>query len=259
MRKFISWTRFHPITATFVLLALLGLSASWFANWRAERDWQNYCAAARARGVKLYLSEFAPPEISDKVNFAALPMFKALPYKAADLPITRMAAALSFKEPQTAFSLETGQEKSPGFGRPLKGTRINWSEWQTYFKNTGFIERTTDSGPRDVLAALERYAPQIREWEEWKKCPFSRFPLDYAAGPTLASPHLPVLLHAGKVFSLRMRAHLALGDSPAGYADFRDGLRVLAIKDEPTLIAGLERICRAFRSHRGLRRRSFRA
>ena len=53
--------------------------------------------------MKLYLSQFAPPEISDKVNFAALPMFKALPYKAADLPITRMAAALSFKDQDYAI------------------------------------------------------------------------------------------------------------------------------------------------------------
>ena len=77
MSRLLAWFRAHRI----VTWSLRGVLALWgvhlWLNWAAEREWRDYCEAARRRGVKLTLAEFAPPEIPDAENFAALPMFQA--------------------------------------------------------------------------------------------------------------------------------------------------------------------------------------
>ncbi len=224
MRKVAAWLRSHPLTAIFLVLIAFAVATHLFANWRAEVRWQNYCAAARARGVKLTLAEFAPPEIPDAENFAALPMFKAIFLPGA-------------KDPMALPGTPKGKTN---FGPPRKGEPFDWQKWQTYFKDTGFIAETTDSPPRDVLRALEHYAPQFKEWSEWKTRPRCRFTLDLKAGIAMPLPHLGMFSNAAKLFSLRLRSHLALGDSSAAYMDFREGLQAhRALNKEPTLLAGL--------------------
>ena len=88
----------------------------------------------------------------------------------------------------------------------------------------------------------EHYAPQFQEWSEWKARPRCRFDLDLKAGSAMDLSHLNLFKNAAKLFSLRMRAHLALGDSSSAYADFLDGFHAYrALVEEPTLISGLER------------------
>ncbi len=227
MRRLSAWFRSHPLTAIFLVLIGVAVGTHLLANWRAEVRWQRYCAAARARGVKLTLAEFAPPEIPDAENFAALPMFKAI-----FLPGAKDSMALP--------DVPGGK---PGFGAPQKAEHFDWQKWQTYFKAAGFIAETTDSPPRDVLRALEHYAPQLKEWSEWKNRPRCRFSLDLKAGAFMPLPHLGMFVNAAKLFSLRMRAHLALGDSSAAYGDFREGLQAYrALIEEPVLLSGLVRI-----------------
>ena len=56
-------------------------------------------------------------------------------------------------------------------------------------------------------------------------------------------PHLSTFQDAARLFRLRMSGHLALGDSPAAYADFQDGLQAYrALREEPTLLSGLVQI-----------------
>ena len=139
MRKASAWFRSHPLTT--ICLAIVGcaVGAHLFANWRAEVRWQRYCAAARARGVKLTLAEFAPPEIPDAENFAALPMFRTA--------FTRGANA--------AFKLPRPNGGSPPYHNYPKGERLDLKAWAKFFKDAGFISAMTDSPPRDVLLALE--------------------------------------------------------------------------------------------------------
>jgi hypothetical protein len=179
-----------------------------FANWRAEVRWQHYCTEARARGVKLTLAEFAPPEIPDAENFAALPMFRAIFNGGVQRPM----------------ELPTTNGKRPEFGNAVKRERIDWTAWQTFFKDAGYIAETTDSPPRDVLRGLEHYAPQLKEWSEWPNRPRCQFELELDKGFAMPLPHLSPFTDAAKLFALRMRAHLVLGDSAAACADFRSGL-----------------------------------
>ena len=55
--------------------------------------------------------------------------------------------------------------------------------------------------------------------------------------------HLTIFQNAVNLFTLRMHAHLALGDSAAAYADFTEGFQAYrALVEEPTLLNGLVRI-----------------
>ncbi len=225
MRKLSAWIHSHPILAMMTAFTALFLVAHFFLNWRAERRWQAYAAAARARGVKLHLTDFERPEIPDAENFAALPMMRAV-------------FSGSVKSP-----MALPDNNRPGFGDTRKGERMDWVKWGRFFKDAGFISETTDSPPRDVLRALEHYAPQFQEWSEWKTRPRCRFALDLKAGAAMPLSHLGSFQEAAKLFSLRMRAHLALGDSSAAGADFSDGFQAYrALVDEPTLICGLVRM-----------------
>ncbi len=145
MHRLSAWFRAHPLTTIFLGIIGFAVGVHLFANWRAEVRWQRYAAEARARGVKLTLTEFAPPEIPDAENFAALPMFRAI-----------FAGGV-----QRPMELPQVNGKRPGFGDAVKGERIDWKAWQTYCKDAGWITETTDSPPRDVLRGLEHYAPQF--------------------------------------------------------------------------------------------------
>ena len=227
MRRVSAWFRSHPLTTIFLVLIGFAVGTHLLANWRAEVRWQRYCAAARARGVKLTLAEFAPPEIPDAENFAKIPMLRAIFTGGVQRPM----------------ELPVVGKSQPVFPNVVKGEHIDWKSWQKFFKDAGYIANITDDAPRDVLNALEHYAPQFKEWSEWRTRPRCRFQLDLQKGYPMPWPHLGVMQDAAKLFALRMRAHLAAGDSAAAYADFQDGLQTYrALEDEPTLLSGLVRM-----------------
>ena len=224
MRKITAWLRAHSLTAIFLAVIASAVALHLFANWRAEVRWQNYCTAARARGVKLTLAEFAPPEIPDAENFAALPMFKTIRDGGVQRPM----------------ELPSSNGRQPDFGNPLKAEPFDWAKWQTLFKEAGYIAETTDSPPHDVLRALEHYTPQFQEWSEWKTRARCRFPFDYNAEIDFALVPLQTFRDASRLFNLRLRAHLALDDSAAAYADFCEVFQARrALENEPTLVVAM--------------------
>ena len=224
MRRVFAWFRSHPLTTMCLVLIGFAVGTHLLANWRAEVRWQRYCAAARARGVKLTLAEFAPPEIPDAENFAALPMFRAagsILRSSMDLPGGRL----------------------PDFGDARKGERTDWQAWQKFFKDASLIAETTEEPARDVLRGLEHYAPQFKEWSEWKTRPHCRFSYDYSSGFGRQLP-MGMFIDAVKLFDLRLRAHLAVHESAAALADFQEGLQAYrALQDEPTMLSAMLRIC----------------
>ena len=225
MRKLPAWLRSHPIISILLAVVLLFTAMHFFLNWQSERRWQAYVKEGRARGVKFDLAEFAPPKIPDEENFAALPMMRAI-----------------FK-PGAMNPMALPTTNRPNFGDPLKGERLDWEKWQIYFQDAGFISETTDSPPRDVLRALGRYAPQFQEWSEWKTRTKCRFDLDFKEGAGTPLPHLGIFQNAVTLFSMRLRAHLALGDSAEAYSDFVEGFQAYrALTEEPAIITGLVRV-----------------
>ncbi len=225
MRWLRDWVIRHPwMAGAFGLVAVLWGTHE-FLNWQAERRWQRYAEQARARGVKLLLTEFAAPEIPDAENFAALPIMRA-----------------AFSNGTQPFELRFGRPL-PERGDALKGNGIDWKAWQKYLLEAGLLKNTTEDAIRDVLRALDSRHEELAQWREWRTRPRSRFPLDLQAGMAMPFHHFSALQGAAVFFKMRMRANLALGDSAAAGEDFRDGLQAYrAIVEEPTLISGLVRI-----------------
>lgn len=231
------FVRRHPWLTAFVVTIATCVTVFFCLEWSAEQRWQGYAKAARARGVKLLLTDFARPEVPDEQNFAAL-------------PVMRSAMALSYAD--THFQLPSASGKGPGsgigyrppgFGDSSIGQGTNWASWQSYLQAAGFLKEVTDNPPRDVLRAIERFAPEIREWREWRTRPYCRFPLDLTKGASMPQPHLRLFQWAARVFGLRMRAHLAMGDSSAAYEDFQDAFQAYrALREEPSLICSAYRV-----------------
>ena len=227
MRRLSAWFRSHPLTTLGLALVGFAVGAHLFADWRAEVRWQRYCTEARARGVKLTLAEFTPPEIPDAENFAALPMLRAA---------FTIGAPAPFKLPHANGSAQP-------FYNYAKGERIDFKPWAKFFLDAGFIPRATDSPPRDVLLALEHYAPQFQEWSEWRTRPHCQFPVHLDASGFVRSPNYDTFVSAWQIFTLRMRAHLAVGDSPAALADFEDALQAYrAYESAPGLVSAALRM-----------------
>ncbi len=226
VRKVSDWCRSHPLLTSLAALVAFFLGVHFFLNWQAERRWQHYCTEARARGVKLTVLEYARPEIPDEENFAALPMLQS-----------------AFVGGSHPFALPARYSNPLPFGNAIKGERLDWAVWQNDFKRAGFIQEVSNDPIRDTLRALDHYTSLFQEWSEWPRRRQCRFTLDLKSGFEMTLPHLSTFQDAAKLFSLRMRAHLALRDSAAAYADFREGLQAYkALREEPLLITGLVRI-----------------
>jgi len=227
MRKVSAWLRTHPWLASAGGIVAFCATLHLFLNWQAEQRWQRYAAEARARGVQLTLPEFARPEIPDEVNFAALPLLR-----------TAFSSG-----GRSSFAWPVTSRTRPSFGDVLRGERIDWTIWQRHFQEAGFLTEISADPVRDTLRALDHYAPQFEQWSQWRTRPQCRFALDLEAGAAMPLPHLTVFMDASKVFGLKMRAHLAVGESAAGYGAFRENWQAYqALRFDPTLISGLVRI-----------------
>lgn len=120
---------------------------------------------------------------------------------------------------------------------------MDWLAWQKFFADTRYIIPPIGDPVRDVLDALDHYAPYFAQWSEWRTRPLCRFPLDYSAGYAMTIPHIGAVQEAAQLFALRMRAHLALGDSAAALADFREGFQAFRmLDDEPLMLASVAQL-----------------
>ena len=135
------------------------------------------------------------------------------------------------------------KENCPSLGVLPKVERIDWEAFQSYFMREGFITDTTESPTRDALRAMEHYAPYFEQWSEWRIRPRCQFDIDRAAAIDVTLPHLKMFEDTAALFALQSRAHLDLGDSPAAYADFREGFQAYrALAQEPAVLSGLVKI-----------------
>jgi len=191
--------------------------------------WKTYREEAHARGVKLTLADCVPPPVPDERNFAAVPLFQD---------------AFQTPPPPDPVALpEKGSLKVPALDTPSRNTPIDLAAWQKFFVAAKFISAPGEKPAADVLTALEHYAPQFAQLRTAGVRPECRFPVRYEDGVAARLPHLQLLREAGRLYTLRLAAHLALGDSAAGYEDFQAGLRLYAaLENEPTLVSGLVRL-----------------
>lgn len=98
----------------------------------------------------------------------------------------------------------------------------------------------------DVLAALARFGPEMREIEEAARRPHSRFPIHWDDGFDALMPHMAFLKGFSERFALRATARLIRGDTDAAFTDVRTALRLArTVEEEPLLISFLVHVAQA--------------
>jgi hypothetical protein len=185
-------------------------------NWRGKHAWEKYRREREAKGDSFEWSAIVPPPVPDDQNFAATPLFAELFPKRPEHP-----------------RLETVKlPDCPKANGNWREDRIeNLSAWQECFTNA------------DLLQALSKYEPVLREVAEAMRRPYARFPVHYEDNYAALLPHLTHLRNLAKTYRLHALAELAAGKTDTALADVRMCLRLAdTIRDEPMLITFLVRV-----------------
>ena len=231
-RRLFSRKALVRVVFALALLVTLLLALLAFENWRGVRAWARYRAAAEARGEKLWIEQFVQPPLPDEENFAAIPILRDAFAKPSDP-----------KKSSFALPLPEDEKKRPAFADRIKGERIDLAKWRDAFRAANLLSDSGDNPATEVLQALARYEPELQQFRDGAKRRGAHFPVNWSDGAGALLPHLAPFREAARIVTLRMEAHLTLGESEAAYADFRDGLALYrALEREPVLICGLTRV-----------------
>ena len=165
----------------------------WFADWLAERRWQEYVREAKARGLRWTLAEFRPAAVPAENDAAQLPVFaspKAHEALLKQVPI-----------------LVRGPKRKDGALRP-----VNWEKTRKSLSQLGLKDDPAELDHiRALDAAAQVFQPLVDQlcqskaiagnWEDdvWK------VKLDDA------TPHLNTAMACFRALSLRANLDLALG------------------------------------------------
>ncbi len=230
MRSFRRWL-FRLFIVTLVGLVLFGAWAA-YCDYRSEAAWMRYRGEAEARGVTFDIKSFTFDNVPEAENFAAIPLFAGR--------VKEVRAGQTARDP-----LAIQRPTNPGDDALFLDWDAYLAGWCDALVKEGILkeEQRTSEPARDVLRALDKFEPEMRQLRAARGRPVSRFTIPWERG-TLAVefPHLGVAMSAARILRLRMLAHLVLGESAAAYEDFRDGLRLYAaMREDPALICGLVR------------------
>lgn len=212
LKKLVRWSLF--ILASLVTLWMLFCAIE---NWRGKRAWEKYQREREAKGDSFELSSIVPPPVPEDQNFAAIPLFAEL------FPKSVTNAVL-----WNAFKLPTS---SSFYGGWHEGHVEDLDAWRTWFTNT------------DLLAALSKYDPILRQISEASERPYCRFPVRYEDTYAALLPHLSPLRNFARIYHLRALTKLSAGQTDAALDDVQMCLRLAdKIKDEPLLVSFLVKI-----------------
>ena len=212
-RRLFTWKSLVRLAFVVVLLATVLLILITEENWRGRRAWAAYRSAAEARGEKLFLRDFIPPDVPDEENYAAIPLIRGLFAKLPD-----------GKEPPSPFYLPRGNDA--GFANVWEQKTTNLETWQAGFVETKLIPEKSGNVGRDILDGLEKYEPLLQQLREASARPSCKYPPPGESGIPDVQAHI-ALLRGGTLFLLRSEALLSLGDSPAGFPRSK-------LRDEPS-------------------------
>ena len=212
------WVR--PVVFTLVCIVTLVALVVAEENYRTGRAWENYKAAARARGEKLTLAELAPPPVPDDQNFAMTPLLKPL-----------------YGEPAYESELSNRLELSDGQFSMLDdlGSRdtskgADWAKLEEYLHQP------------DAMADLKKHDGELAEITQALRRPYSRFPISYDQHPifSLRLVHVSPLIALGRLFLLRACAEFADGQSDQAMSDAVSLLRLSqVVRNEPIYMSKL--------------------
>ncbi len=238
-----------------LVLLLIGGVITLTALFYAVEDWRGAHALAKvrrageARGEQYNLAAVVPLPVPDDQNFAMAPLLKPM------LDTVPGSRPVQWRDPAGRTRLEhvdallRGREgdKDPTLAGCLSDRLTNLRDWQVFYRgNTNYPQPAqTRSAAEDVLTALTKFDPELKELSEAASRPFSRFPVqyDFEDPYSILLPHLARVKALANVLAIRAIARLDAGQSHEALADIKLGLRLGdSIKEEPIVISHLVRV-----------------
>ncbi|PYJ86285.1 MAG: hypothetical protein DME22_05895 [Verrucomicrobia bacterium] len=228
------------LVGLFTLIALLVTEE----NWRGKRAWENFKREWEAKGERFDLAAFMPKPVPDDQNFVMTPFFAPVREK------ERRMASGDWRDTNVLQSTldiygSVSNKRAPLFGNLKTGKLTDLLEWQKfYLGNTNFPSiPQPQTTAKDVLFALEKFGPVLKQLREVSHRPYAQFPLYQDKDPMLPLIHLSNLKSVASVLRLRATAFLADDQSEESLQDVKVILRLAdSLKPEPFLISHLARL-----------------
>ena len=235
------------------LLCFVTLIALFYAieDYRGAKAWESVKSDLEARGENLDFNALIPPSIPDEENFAATPLLAAL------FDYTREPDNIRYYQPGSRNNIHyrqmevleklksiqrmTDAARSPSEGDWKSGSFLDVDAWARYYRGNPHFPQAPPgaSSAETVLAALDKYKPELDELRAASLRPGAKFPVRYEETPryTLPTDYLTIGLSISQVLALRSIAALHTGKSPEALRD----LQVIwkyqqALTSEPFLI-----------------------
>jgi len=242
LARFIHWMfSWRTLRRTLLTLAgLFTLVALFFAeeNWRGKRAWEKFKGEWEAKGERFELAAFLPKPVPDDQNFAMTP-FLAPSGEApgGDTNASRIRTVDVYGG--------SGRGEAPVVGSLERGTLTDLREWQKFYRsNTNFASPSEPQDPaKDVLLALGRFAPVLKELQEAGRRPHTVFPVHDEVNLEAVLSYLSRLKAIVLVLHVRGVAFLENNQAGEALSDVKLSFRLAeATKAEPLLISHLVRI-----------------
>ena len=239
--RFLSSRKFWQRSAfALACLATLIVAAYAIENYRGEKVWSEYRAAAQARGVKLDFKDFIPPPIPDEENFAAIQIYRDL---LSGDPAVRERA-------RKAVELPVECTRFVGQGEP-----VDFPALGKCMVESSLLATTSDDPVADVFRGLERYESVLTQLRQGASRPRSRLNGEWEKGFDAAIWRMGNVVSIGQVVSLRVSALLEKGRGREALLDWHAGYRHAGVfQGEPTLLACMIRVVLVSVSTESLRR-----
>ncbi len=236
------WLRRLGWTAAWIFTLLV--LATVVENWRGQRAWEAYQAAAQARGDRLDPEAVIPPPVPESDNLASAPIFKPLFDRELnegnkvhpawkDFLVGSDDAELNRVAPADIVKQNHGW---------LEGEAVDLAALQTYYQTlSDFTESAAaPSAGEAVLEALNRFDHTFAALQEACARPRARFPIRYQDSFAAALPHLAVLRRCAKLAMLRSVAELSVGQGAKALTDAEMAISLSeSIENEPIILSAM--------------------
>lgn len=264
------WRNFRRFI--FGLACFATLVAVFYAeeDWRGKHDWEAFKGQWEAKGERFDRDSVVPQPVPDDENFAMSPVwiaedksaFLSRPeraeawygdriYSDSVSNFLRLLPMTTTDVVGTNWSWEL--PNTPGMGNWATAEMSHMKEWQSYYRHLAetnplaeiAIPPQPQKPAQDVLLALSKFDPLIKQLRRDGRLPYCRFPIEYddEDPPAILLPHLSAIRQCAGVVELRTLAELQNGQTNEALDDIDLMLRLVdANRDEPILISHLVRL-----------------
>ncbi|WP_395751629.1 hypothetical protein [Prosthecobacter sp.] len=240
MKRFLSLRFFAKLVAGLVVLCVIGVGVE---NWTGARALAEAREDFMAKGGVLEFAAMQAKPLPTETNFLAIEQLDGIsvPREEEELPIHRKLLALDW-----AYAAIDKNPKAPRpnlNGGSATSVPLDVQGTAAYLSETSYIDTAPDADAAQVLAAIDRLHPLLKELSDAavdrrEACFDHSASLGYVRAPyKLATLHLNGALRAAKGLELRAQMAAAAGDAESAVRSVQASMRFTqALCQEPLLI-----------------------